>query len=132
MSHLKRIVIVRKYIYYQMISRESYQNLIIEKYVYKIIILTFHYYSIDVSVVAIFVHEFLIYCILIWLIWYYLISNTFLLITRTNLYICAKNNKNHKLKTQFQVENCFHFTILVVHTCMFIHVFNMFYHFLNI
>ena len=77
-----------------MIPHEPYQNLIIEKYVCKIIILAFHHYSLDVSVVAIFAHEFLfIYCILIWLIWYYLILNTFSLITHTNLHIRAKTTK---------------------------------------
>ena len=76
-----------------MIPHEPYQNLIIEKYVCKIIILAFHHYSLDVSVVDIFAHEFLIYCILIWLIWYYLIPNTFSLISHTNLQIRAKITK---------------------------------------
>lgn len=44
-----------------MIPHEPYQNLIIEKYVCKIIILAFHHYSLDVSVVAIFAHELFIY-----------------------------------------------------------------------
>ena len=44
-----------------MIPHEPYQNLIIEKYLCKIIILAFHHYSLDVSVVAIFAHEFFIY-----------------------------------------------------------------------
>ena len=44
-----------------MIPHEPYQNLIIEKYVCKIIILAFHHYSLDVCVVTIFAHEFFIY-----------------------------------------------------------------------